>query len=314
MDRFLQDWPIQKIIPSNPLFPDNLKNITDAPKELFFRGNLPKLSLALPKLSLALPKPSNKLFAVVGARLASNYGRETAFALTKELSVAGLTIVSGMALGIDTIAHQATLETVKTSPLPFCPTMAVLGTGLNEEVIYPQENLKLAKLILEQGGCLISEYPPDAKGALYTFPQRNRIIAALSLGLLVIEAKIKSGALITANFAKQYKKPIFAVPGSIYSQSSKGCHLLIKQGAKLTESASDILEVLGMKKDEAKQRLFATPQEQAVETVLSSGALHIDKIIELTKLPASEIASTITIMEVDNKVRNLGNNTYALSR
>ncbi len=297
MDKFLENFPIQKIVPNDKLFPKQLKNISEAPKELFFRGNF--------------KKPAEKNFAIVGTRLCSNYGKEIAFSIAKDLSQAGFCIVSGMALGIDTLAHQGALKASRPHGFASCPTVAVLGTGLDEKSIYPQENLKLAKEILEKNGCLISEYPTLTRGTSFTFPKRNRIIAGLSIGTLVVEAKIKSGALITANYAKKYKKQIFAVPGDIHNQNSKGCHLLIKQEAFLVENANDILTKLGEEKISPNQKLFLTPQENLVMNALLNGALHIDKIIEITKLPSSVVSGIICIMELEDKIKNLGGNTYS---
>ncbi len=300
MDRFLNNFPIQRITPEGPSFPEQLKNISESPKELFFRGEL--------------PKQNDKLFAIVGTRLCSDYGKEIAFSIAKDLSQAGLIIVSGMALGIDTFSHKGALETTGDRPPMICPTVAVLGTGLDEASIYPSENLKLARQILEKGGCLISEYPEGTRGANFTFPQRNRIIAAISLGVLVVEAKMKSGALITADYAKKYKRKIFAVPGNIHSQNSKGCHWLIKQGAKLAENANDILQELNLPELKARRKEFETPEQQLVFNALGQGALHIDKIIEKSQLPPQAVSGIISIMEMENKIKNLGANVYAINR
>lgn len=296
MDRFLQNFPIQRITPNDLLFPKSLKNISQAPKELFFRGNL---------------KLNEKMFAIVGTRMCSDYGKDIAFSIAKNLSQAGLCIVSGMALGIDTWSHKGAINRAMGSVS--CPTMAVMGTGLDEKSIYPQENLKLAKEILENNGCLISEYPPKTKGTTFTFPQRNRIIAGLSVGVLVVEAEIKSGALITAKFAKKYKKIIFAVPGSVHSKNSRGCHWLIKKGACLAENANDILEKLGAEKINPTQKMFLSPQENLVKNALQNGPLHIDKIIEATKLPSQTISGIICVMELENKIKSLGGNVYSLN-
>lgn len=301
MDRFLNNFPIQRITQEGPSFPEQLKNISESPKELFFRGEL--------------PKQNDKLFAIVGTRLCSDYGKEIAFSIAKDLNQAGLTIVSGMALGIDTFSHKGALETSgPQGSAEFCPTIAVLGTGLDEASIYPSENLKLARQILEKGGCLISEYPEGTRGTNFTFPQRNRIIAAISLGVLVVEAKIKSGALITADFAKKYKREIFAVPGNIHSQNSRGCHWLIKQGAKLAENANDILQELNLPELKTKQKGFETPEQQLIFNALGQGALHIDKITEKSQLPPQTVSGIISIMEMENKIKNLGANVYAINR
>jgi len=205
-------------------YPKLLKEIKNPPKILYFSGKI---------------LPQKNCFAIVGARLCSSYGKQVALEIARDLTEAGLTIVSGMALGIDSFSHKAVVEKNKR-------TIAVLGTGLDEESIYPRENIKLANRIIETGGCLISEYPPKTRGSRFTFPQRNRIISGLSLGVLVVEAKRKSGALITANWAKKQGRKIFAIPGTIHSFNSKGTHKLIKQGAKLVEDANDILKELNL--------------------------------------------------------------------
>ncbi|PIR71606.1 MAG: DNA-protecting protein DprA, partial [Candidatus Nealsonbacteria bacterium CG10_big_fil_rev_8_21_14_0_10_37_25] len=190
-------------------YPKLLKEIKDPPEILYVRGEI---------------LPDDSFFAVVGTRMASSYGKQVALEIAGDLAEAGLTIVSGMAPGIDTFCHQATLERKGR-------TIAVLGTGLDEKSIYPQSNLKLAEKILKTGGALISEYPPGTPGSKFTFPQRNRIISGLSLGVLVVEAKQKSGALITAHHAFSQNRKVFAVPGPIHSSNSKGPHYLIKKGA-----------------------------------------------------------------------------------
>ena len=216
---------IQEISINDENYPKSLKEIKDAPKVLYYIGSL--------------SKPDEKIFAIVGTRLCSSYGKQVALEIAGDLAEAGLTIVSGLAPGIDTFSHQATLERKGR-------TIAVLGTGLDEKSLYPKDNIKLSRKIVETGGCLISEYPPGTPGSKITFPQRNRIVSGLSLGVLVIEAKQKSGALITANLAFEQKRKVFAVPGPIHSSNSKGCHYLIKKGAKLVESASDILKELNL--------------------------------------------------------------------
>jgi DNA processing protein len=294
MERFLEHYPIQSIDISNEKYPIGLKKIPSAPKTLYYRGDL--------ELN------QKKCFAVVGTRLCSDYGKEIALSFSMSLSEAGLTIVSGMALGIDTWAHNGTIEANGRA-------VAVLGTGLDERSIYPQENLKLAKQILEKGGCLISEYSSGTPGSKFTFPKRNRIIAGISLGVLVVEAKIKSGALITADYAKKYGRKIFAVPGNILSQNSKGCHFLVKRGAKLAESANDILDEFNIKPSSRQNATLSVSEvERAIQQALQMGSQTIDKIIELTNLPAPQVSSAISLMELDSKVKNLGGNVYALQR
>ena len=274
-------------------YPRLLKKISNPPKLLYYKGTL--------------PKAKEICFSIVGTRKYTSYGKEIALEIAADLSQAGLTIVSGFAPGIDTFVHQAVIKRR-------AKTIAVLGTGLNEKSIYPKSNLKLIPEILNSGGCLISEFPPNTPGSKITFPQRNRIISGLSWGVLVIEAKIKSGALITANFAFSQKRKVFAIPGSVYSLYSQGPHQLIKKGAKLVEKANDILKELNLsleKKlslDEAKNR-----EEALILKILKEGELEIDKIIAKTKLPPAKVASALAILEIKGKVKNLGGNIFALS-
>jgi len=290
-------------------YPKLLKEIKDAPKVLYYIGSL--------------PKADENCFAVVGTRRYSPYGKQMALEITGDLAETGLTIVSGLMLGIDTFSHQATLERKGR-------TIAVLGTGLDEKSIYPKENIKLAREIVENGGCLISEYPPGTAGAYFTFPQRNRIISGLSLGVLVVEAKpllpnfgvgtnkkSGSGAIITALHAFEQKRKVFAVPGPIHSSSSKGCHYLIKKGAKLVENANDILTELNLQCLNLKFKQGVKGENEEENLILESlkeETLYIDKIIERTKLSAAAAAGALAILEIKGKVRNLGGNIYALMR
>ena len=276
-------------------YPKLLKEIKNPPEVLYYRGEL---------------NPDEKCFGVVGTRMFSSYGKQVALEIAGDLAEAGLTIVSGLAPGIDTFAHTATVERRKR-------TIAVLGTGIDERSIYPQSNLNLARKILETGGALISEYPPGTRGTQFTFPQRNRIISGLSLGVLVVEAKEKSGALITADWAKKQQRLVFAIPGPIHSLNSKGCHYLIKhEVAKLVENANDILKELNLpagRQVYQKGIIGETLEENLILKALEEEALYVDKIIEKTKLSAASIASSLAILEIKGKVRNLGNNVYAIS-
>ncbi len=273
-------------------YPKLLKKISIPPKLLYLRGKLFKNEFC---------------FAIVGTRRCSDYGREIAFDIAKDLAQAGISVVSGMARGIDTMAHQGALEGKGR-------TIAVLGTGLDEKSIYPQQNLKLVKKILENEGCLISEYPPGTSGRKQNFPERNRIISGMSLGILVIEAKFGSGALITAQWAQKQGRKVFALPGSIHSLNSKGPHSLIKEGAKLVENANDILEELKLAKIERKKIKGESLEENLILEVLEQGNLHIDKIIEKTKLPSQKVSASLSLMEIYGRVKNLGGNVYALMR
>ena len=288
------EWaPIRILKMEDKNYPKLLKEIKEPPKVLYYRGEL---------------NPGDQCFAIVGTRRCSDYGKQVALEMAGDLAEAGLIIVSGLAPGIDTFSHATTVERGKR-------TIAVLGTGLDEKTIYPQSNLKLAQRILETGGCLISEYPPGTPGSKFTFPQRNRIISGLSLGVLVVEAKEKSGALITADWAKKQGRKIFAIPGPIHSLNSKGCHYLIKhEVAKLVENANDILKELNLPPTTRPGGVEGENEEEnLILKALEEKALYVDKIIEKTKLSAASIASSLAILEIKGKVRNLGNNVYAIS-
>lgn len=277
-------------------YPTKLKQIKNAPKILFYEGNINALN--------------ENCFGIVGPRIPSAYGKQTALNFANDLCATGVVIVSGLAIGIDTLCHQTAVEKNKI-------TIAVMGNGLDEKSFFPKSNLKLAEKIIENNGCLVSEYPPETKPARFTFPARNRIISGLSLGVLVVEAKQKSGALITAQWAKKQNRKVFAVPGSIYSETSKGCNALIKQGAIIAESAKDILKELkllelNLTNKNLNNETTGTKQEKLILRALKEKPVHIDEIIEITKLDTMEINSILSILEIDNKIKNLGNNIFCL--
>lgn len=288
---------IKKIQINDKDYPSLLRKIQQPPRALYIKGEIPK----------------GPCFAIVGTRRCSAYGKQIALEIAGDLTQAGFVIVSGMAKGIDTYSHKACLEASGK-------TIAVLGTGIDEKSIYPQENLKLAQEIVKNNGCIISEYSPGMPGYRANFPRRNRIISGLCLGVLVIEAKIRSGALITARWAKQQKRKVFAVPGSIHSLNSKGPHILIKKGAVLVENANDILKELQLKhlplNGQAPyiQFIDKDPEKTLILKTLKQGPLHIEKIIEITNLPVQKILSILSIMEIKDQIRNLGNNVFALKR
>ena len=208
---------IEEISINSKEYPQNFKNIYDSPKKIYLIGNKDLLY--------------QKGIAIVGARDATQYGKKIAYNLAKELSEQNIVIISGLAIGIDSYAHKGSLEK---------GTIAVLGSGIDN--IYPKENLELAREIIKNKGCIISEYPLGTKPERLHFPQRNRIISSLSDGVVVIEASKRSGALITAEFALEQGKEVFAVPGDINKKQSEGTNQLIKDGAILLTSATDILE------------------------------------------------------------------------
>ncbi len=286
------EYEIQKIVEGDIEFPNCLRTIPSRPKQIYYRGNI----------NIAAP-----CVAIVGARVPSTYGKQAAHDIAAGLFRAGVCIISGMAPGIDTIAHQTALECGGL-------TCGVIGAGLDKESFFPQANLDLAQNIVDTGGCLISEYEPGFKSTYYSFPQRNRIIAGLSLAVAVIEAKEKSGSLITAEWGRKQHKPVFAVPGSIYAANSAGCNWLLKNGGKPATAAQDILDELGLAAAPAKiAARNVSPEEQKILDILKDGALNIDKIILATKLPAQIVMSAIPVMEINNLVRNLGNGEYCLN-
>lgn len=288
------DCIIKHITETDAEFPNCLRTIPSRPKELYLRGDL--------NSNLARP-----CVAVVGSRIPSAYGKQAVHDIVGGLSRAGVCIVSGMAPGIDTLAHQTALECKGQ-------TIGVIGTGLDENVFFPRQNLDLAQKVVNTGGCLVSEYPAGFKATNYSFPQRNRIIAGLSLAILVIEAKEKSGSLITAEWGKKQHKSVFAVPGSIYSTSSKGCNWLLKKGGLACDSALDILNALGIAPVSPKTAAIANSvEEQKILDTLKEGAADIDQIILITKLPAPVVMSIIPVMEINNLIRDLGNGEYCLN-
>ncbi|MBU0722395.1 DNA-processing protein DprA [Patescibacteria group bacterium] len=288
---------LQALTIEDPAYPKLLKQIYDPPFILYYRGSLEAFN--------------GFLLAVVGTRKYSAYGARVTEKLVRELAFNKLTIVSGMALGIDTLAHAATLEAGGK-------TIAVLGSGLEQQNIYPSQNRYMADKIQAHGGLILSEYPIGTMPLKHHFPQRNRIISGLSIATLVIEAAEKSGALITAFHALEQNREVFAVPGSIYSSSSEGANRLITMGAKLVASAKDIIETLNLAEAasyiENKKIIPETNEEKLILAQLSYEPEHIDKLKQLTKLDTSIISSTLTIMEMKGMVKNLGNMQYVLAR
>ncbi|MDD5568855.1 MAG: DNA-processing protein DprA [Candidatus Pacebacteria bacterium] len=291
------DFKIQKISIGEELFPIALKQIKNPPQELYYAGKL---------------LTEENCIAVVGARSCSKYGEEACLKIGTELAENGITIVSGLARGIDSFAHSAATKADKR-------TIAVLGTSLDEKNFYPKENLILAKNIINNNGLLLSEHPPGVKTRPYDFSLRNRLIAGLSLGVVVVEAKEKSGSLITAEYGREQGKKIFAVPGSIFSKNSLGCHKLIKNGAILAENADDILKsvlpnYLPLNYKSGKEVKGDTPEEEIILSALKEEALHIEDIIRKSNMPAGEAMALISLLEIKNKIIDLGENMYCLNR
>jgi DNA processing protein len=271
-------------------YPANLRQIDAPPPLLFVRGAL---------------EPSDVLaIAIVGTRRATVYGREVAHTISRDLATAGITVVSGLALGIDTIAHTSALDAGAR-------TVAVLGCGVDQ--IYPPDNRGLAKRIADQGA-IISEYPLGTRPDAANFPPRNRIISGLSKGVVIVEAGQRSGALITARFAAEQGREVFAVPGSILHPGSAGCNTLIQQGATPLLAVDNILEALNLE-HAALQRaahgsLTADPLENAILRCLSREPHHIDEIVRQTAMPAPQVSGLLAVMELKGLVRQVGALTY----
>jgi DNA processing protein len=278
----------------SPGYPSLLRNTPDPPPTLYIKGEL-------------LPRDDWGL-AVVGTRRATVYGREATRSLVSGLAASGVTIVSGLAYGIDTYAHRIALEAGGR-------TIAVLGSGV--DIIYPAENRKLADLIAHNGA-IVSEYPLGTQPEGGNFPRRNRIISGLSLGVLVVEGSKRSGAMITADYAAEQGREIFAVPGNILNPKSAGPNQLIQQGAKLVTTIGDILEELNLtmvaEQAEAREIIPDNETEAVLLEHLSTEPIHVDELGRATGLPISQVASTLTLMELKGKIRQVGGMNYVIAR
>lgn len=265
--------------------PKVLKQIPEPPKKLYIRGNLPDESYI-------------KL-AVVGSRRFTPYGKEACKKLILGLRGYPVCIVSGLALGIDGIAHEAALEAG-------LPTIAIPGSGLGEMNLYPASHANLAKRILEKNGCLLSEYEEGEKAATWTFPQRNRIMAGLSKAVLVVEAEKKSGTMITARLATEYNKDVFAIPGSIFSKTSEGTHLLIRLGATPISSSEEILDALDIVRGDRvnQEKLFedCSAEEMQIINEISSPKSR-EEICEALLISAQKLNSMLTLLEIKGVIK-----------
>lgn len=277
---------------NSPEYPESLKNIYDPPPFFFFEGNLQCLQ--------------NPRIAIVGPRAASSYGRMMAEKLAGELVNAGFTIVSGFARGIDTIAHRTAIEAGGL-------TAAVFGCGI--DTIYPPENKTLYRSLV-LNGCAISEFFLREKPEPKYFPRRNRIISGLSLGVLIIEAAEKSGALLTAQHALDQGREVFAVPGNVNSRTSKGTNRIIKEGAKLVTSAEDILEELKflVPRPRSVQTARLTPNlhgiQKKIYELLDDQPIQIDKLVKLAGMPVSEALEVLLELELNGHIRQLAGKKF----
>lgn len=290
------DWASQNnchiMLISDDDYPKLLKTIADPPPVLFINGNRALLSEAQ--------------LAIVGSRNASKLGVEIAFKFAAELSKFKLVITSGLALGIDAGSHKGAMYANRES------TIAVLGHGL--DIIYPKKHLSLAEQIISNNGAIISEFPLGVQPLGINFPRRNRIISGLSLGTLVIEASVNSGSLITADYAIEQGREVFAIPGSIYDQNVKGCHKLIKQGAKLVENSQEIVEDLGFMNcnDKVVNKLEILSKinclddfQKRILTSISYETTSTDVIINRSGLMTNVVNSRLVSLELSGYITSV---------
>lgn len=266
-------------------YPSALLEIPDPPVVLFAKGRLELLR--------------STAIAIVGSRNATPQGINTARAFAQALSDAGLTVVSGLALGIDAAAHEGGLAGSSS-------TIAVTGTGL--DIVYPARNRALAHRIAEEG-LLLSEFPLGTGAVAYNFPRRNRLISGLSRGVLVVEAAVKSGSLTTARFGADQGREVFAIPGSIHSPLARGCHALIKQGAKLVESAQDVLEELHLAAP-ARERPAVPPDDDPLLTQLGHDPCDIDTLAARSGLAVDVLTARLLELELEGKIASLPGGRY----
>ena len=271
-------------------YPANLRSLDSSPPVIYVRGTLHEDDVWS--------------VAIVGTRRASVYGREVAGRVAGELAAAGVTIISGLAMGVDTIAHRAALAAGHR-------TIAVLGSGVDQ--IYPPENRGLAAQIVEHGA-IISEYALGTRPEASNFPPRNRVISGLSKAVVIVEAPRRSGALITARFAAEQGRDVFAVPGNIVNPGSAGCNELIQNGAAPLLSSQDVLDRLHfdhLVEVIHQRRLVPTdPEEERLLGHLSHEPLHVDELVRNAALPPPQVASLLTMLELKGLVRQVGSLSY----
>ncbi|OGI76297.1 DNA protecting protein DprA [Candidatus Nomurabacteria bacterium RIFCSPHIGHO2_02_FULL_42_19] len=265
--------------------PKDLREIPQPPKKLYLAGELPPLGTVY--------------LAVVGSRKCTTYGKDAVKKLISGLRGYPIAIVSGLAVGIDALSHEAALDTGLLA-------VGFPGSGISEQAFFPPTSLKLAKKILDSGGCLLSEFEPNFKAQYYTFPMRNRLVAGISKAALIIEAQERSGTLITARMALDYNREVLAVPGNISSAYSKGTNRLIRNGATPITCSDDILEALGFKIDEKSKQesLFedARPEEKSVLKLLVEPSTR-DDLIRAMKMPTAEANSLLSVMEIKGLIK-----------
>lgn len=292
--KLLEKYRVTAVPCDSPGYPSLLAETHDCPALLYIRGEY--------------RKDDQNSIAVVGTRRATTYGRQATEDLVYNLAMNKITIVSGLAKGIDTIAHRTAIEAGGR-------TIAVFASGL--DIVYPPDNLKLAREIMEHGA-LVSEFPLGMKPRAENFPRRNRILSGLSRGVLVVESGEHSGALITVNFALEQNREVFAVPGSIYSPMSKGPNRLLGEGAKLVGSYTDIIEELNLSIVSQQLVMQSVVASDGAESIImkhiSEEPRHVDEICRDSGLDAATVISTLAVLELNGLVRQRGNMTYTLKQ
>lgn len=291
----LQTEKINLLTPHSNSYPALLREIEKYPALLYFKG--------------IMPDWDELCIAAVGTRKITNYGRTVTPLIIDPLIDAGVTMVSGMAYGVDATVHKMAIEKQKR-------TVAILGCGLDNSSIYPKEHAWLADQIIENGGALISEYPIGTAALKYHFIARNRIISGMSAATIIVECNLKSGSLITARYALEQNRAVYAVPGQIYAEQSQGPNNLIKMGARLVTCAQDILEDLNIENSHTPTKTKIptgdNPTESALLRILSFDPINLNQLIKESGLPAGDVISALTFLEMKGYVRNLGGQQYVI--
>ena len=282
---------INTISPHDHNYLQIIGSIAKVPKKLYFIGKLPEKRIPT--------------VAIVGTRKPTSYGREVTYRIATDLAQKGIIIVSGMALGVDGIAHRAALDANAS-------TIAVVGNGV--DIIYPAAHKSLANEIVAKGGAIISEYPPGTEARSFHFLERNRIVSGLSDAIVITEAAIRSGTISTAMHAIEQGREVFVVPGNITSPLSAGCNNLIKQGAHPITSADDILEIIApdLLRPQSMLPLGMNMYETKIISLLQSGIRNGDEIQKISGIDAVKFSQTITMLEISGTIRGLGGNQWAL--
>ncbi len=282
---------INRATPDKHNYLETLTNIAKIPKYIYFTGTL--------------PETRTPTAAIVGTRKPTSYGKEVAHTLSYDLAKHGVVIVSGLALGIDSIAHKAVVEAGGT-------TIAVLANSVDK--IYPRTNQGLADKIISSGGAILSEYEPPTDARDYQFLARNRIVSGLSDAVVVIEAAARSGTLATVSHALEQGKEVFVVPGNITSPLSAGCNTLLKQGARVVTCADDILEIIAphLLESQTSLPLGTTPLESTIIDLIHSGIRDGDELQRKSNVSVVEFSQAMTMMEINGTIRGLGGNQWTL--